>query len=223
MKKDFRFNIAVLSIILTILSLSSCSNAQETKLVYIETDTIKQSVKEKEVTITWTQELEGNILSEKISRDSVILGPDVPFVRDIYKISKTYQDPVFPYLNDFGSLDISTLKTSIKEKLDKFCNAFSGADHKGAESSFSSKFIFNYIFFKKDFDEGWKKYFEAELPEEKSFFTKWIYGEPFYGQDIIQIPVRFYSDCGTIDMTVFLKSDGNNEFYQITIDRWQKV
>ena len=74
-----------------------------------------------------------------------------------------------------------------------------------------------------DLEADWSKNFGKKLPEEGQLFTKWIYGEPFNGADIIQIPVRFYADCGTIDVTVFLNSTGNNEFYQITIDRWKKV
>ena len=79
------------------------------------------------------------------------------------------------------------------------------------------------MFFINDFEEGWKKNFSKNIPAPEKRFKKWIYGEPFNGAEIIQIPVRFFSDYGTIDMTVFLNANGNNEFYQITIDRWQKV
>ena len=64
---------------------------------------------------------------------------------------------------------------------------------------------------------------EEKLKEDEKLFSKWTLGEPFIGSEIIQIPVRFYADCGTIDVMMFLSSSGNNEFYQITIDRWQKV
>jgi hypothetical protein len=64
---------------------------------------------------------------------------------------------------------------------------------------------------------------ESESETEEGIFTKWLFGEPFIGSEIIQIPVRFYATCGIIDMTVFLNSSGNNEIYQITINRWKKV
>ena len=48
-------------------------------------------------------------------------------------------------------------------------------------------------------------------------------GQPFTGNDIMQIPVRFYCNYGTIDVTIYMNPNGNNEFYQITIDRWEKV
>ena len=223
MKKAFSSCIQIFSVIFLFLLFFSCSNAQESKLVYTENDTIKQSVKEIEQTITWTQELEGEVLTEVISRDSMKLGSDVPYGKELYKISKSNNNPVYPSFSDFGSLDISNLKISVKNKLDSFCEAFASEEHKGASASFSGKYLFNYVFFLKDFEEGWTKNFSEELPENTAYFNRWIYGQPFNGVDIIQIPVRFYADCGTIDITVFLNSSGNNEFYQITIDRWKKV
>jgi hypothetical protein len=122
----------------------------------------------------------------------------------------------------FGSLDTSNLKVSVKRKMNDFCTAFGSENHAGAEGYFSRKYIFNYVFFLQAFEDGWKNCFQNDKSKNPAF-TKWMFGEPFNGSDIIQIPVRFYADCGTIDMMVFLNSKGNNEIYQITIDRWQKV
>ena len=163
------------------------------------------------------------------------LGADVQFTRDIFKISKSNQQPVYPDLTDFGSLDTRSLRPAVKEKLNNFCKSFSQIEHSGADSYFSRKYIFNYVFFKNDLENGWKNNFGIEYPqkaaesdkieksEETALFTKWIIGEPFISSEIMQIPVRFYATCGIIDITVYLNSSGNNEFYQITIDRWKKV
>lgn len=222
MKKTFlAFNI-IFSLLSVILILTSCKNAQQTSVSVTENNTIKKTVKDKELEITWTQELENERLSQSIARDTVKLGTDVPYNKELFKISNN-QSPVYPSLTHFGSLDTSNMYISVKDKLNQFCEAFSTYDHAGAEEVFNRKYIFNYVFFVKDFEEGWNKYFNTEISEDSEYFTKWIFGEPFNGEDIIQIPVRFYADCGTIDVTVFLNSSGNNEFYQITIDRWQKV
>ena len=223
MKKALRSYIIIFSVITNLILLFSCSNSQESKLVYTESNTIKRSVKEKELEITWTQELEGERLSKKITRGSMELGPDVLYDKELFKIQTKQPAPVYPSISEFGSLDTSRLRTSVKNKLDDFCTAFFLVLHTGAASFFSSKYIFNYVFFMTDLEADWSKNFGKKLPEEGQLFTKWIYGEPFNGADIIQIPVRFYADCGTIDVTVFLNSTGNNEFYQITIDRWKKV
>ncbi len=221
MKKNIHFLI-ILSSIISMSFLFSCKNAQESSVVVTESNTIKKTVQDKELEITWTQELENERLSKSISRDGMELGPDVPYNKDLFKITGN-KFPIYPSLSDFGSLDTSTMYLSVKDKLNKFCEAFSTYEHSGAEEFFNRKYIFNYVFFTKDFEDGWTKYFDTEITEESEYFTKWIFGEPFNGEDIIQIPVRFYADCGTIDVTVFLNSSGNNEFYQITIDRWQKV
>ena len=222
LKKTFHFFIILSSVLSVMLILFSCKNAQESSAVVTENNTIKKAVQDKELEITWTQELENDRLSQVINRNSMQLGPDVPYNKDLYKIAGS-DTPVYPSIAGFGSLDTSNMYISVRDKLNQFCEAFCEPDHTGAEEVFSQKYIFNYVFFVKDFEDGWKKHFGTDEISEEGYFTKWIYGEPFNGSDIIQIPVRFYADCGTIDVTVFLNSRGNNEFYQITIDRWQKV
>ena len=223
LKKTVNFLKIFFSFSLFLIFINSCSNSQESKLVYTENNTIKQSVKGKEEEITWTQELEADRLTKIINRRALVLGADVPYNKEIYKITKPSQGMVFPAVSDFGSLDTSKLNPLIKEKLNNFCSLLIKEDYNSVENYFSRKYIFSYVFFKNDFEEGWKKNFSKETFKPSENIEKWIFGEPFIGSEIIQIPVRFYADCGTIDITVFLSSGGNNEFYQITIDRWQKV
>ena len=231
MKKSYRSHIYIFSLIL-IFSVTACKNSSETKLVYTEADTIKKSVKEREQDITWTLELESDRLTQRINRSSMEIGSDVPYNKELFKISNKKNQPIYPEFSDFGSLDTRNLRPAVKEKLNNFCSSLSSENHNGADSYFSRKYIFNYVFFVKDLEEGWKIIFEQEYPKPKAkenekpapgVFTKWTFGEPFIGSEIIQIPVRFYATCGIIDVTVFLNSSGNNEFYQITINRWKKV
>ena len=226
LNKNLRQYIYIISSAIILLSTAACKNTSETKLVYNDNDTIKQAVKEKEQSITWTQELEKERLSQTINRNSIELGLEVPYSKEIFKISKTNQEPVYPELDDFGSLDTRNIRPSIKDKMNNFCSCLSSENHSGADAYFSRKYIFNYVFFIKDLEEGWKNNFEENYPakiDTDGLFTKWTFGEPFIGSEIMQIPVRFYTTCGIIDVTVFLNSSGNNEFYQITINRWKKV
>ena len=226
MKKSICYKFLIFSLFIFSTALISCKNTSETKLVYTESDTIKKSVKEKEKDITWTQEIEPKRLTEKITRSSMKLGSDVAYTKDLFKISNTNKAPVYPELSDFGSLDTRNLKSSVKDKLNNFCKSLSTENHSGADSYFSRKYIFNYVFFVNELESEWKNNFGKEYPremkEESGIFTKWTFGEPFIGSEIMQIPVRFYATCGIIDMTVFLNSSGNNEIYQITINRWKK-
>ena len=233
LNKSINCSIFIFSTFL-MLSILSCKNTSDTKLVYTDNDTIKQSVIEREKGITWTQEIEKDRLTEQINRSSMELGSEVPYNKELFKISKNNRDSLYPEFSDFGSLDTRNLRPSIKEKINNFCNCLSSENHIGAENYFSRKYIFNYVFFIKDLEEGWKSNFGQSYPQNENdinekdnksidIFTKWTFGEPFIGSEIMQIPVRFYSTCGIIDVTVFLNSSGNNEFYQITINRWKKV
>ena len=231
MKKSLYYKFLIFSLFIFSTALISCKNTSETKLVYTESDTIKKSVKEKEKDITWTQEIEPKRLTEKITRSSMKLGSDVAYTKDLFKISNTNKAPVYPELSDFGSLDTRNLKSSVKDKLNNFCKSLSTENHSGADSYFSRKYIFNYVFFVNELESEWKNNFGKEYPremkeektEESGIFTKWTFGEPFIGSEIMQIRVRFYATYGIIDITVYLNSSGNNEIYQITIDRWKKV
>ena len=239
MKKKICKTIINFSLCIFSILMFSCNNTSETKLVYTESETIKRSVEEREKETTWTHEIEADRLSERITRSSMKLGSDVSYTKDLFKISKTRQEPVYPEFSDFGSLDTRNLRPAIKEKLNNFCKSISAINHSGADAFFSKKYIFNYVFFINDLEKNWKLYFEKDYPAEKAtdttsadteissdentIFTKWTFGQPFVGAEIMQIPVRFYASCGIIDVTVFLNSSGNNEIYQITIDRWKKV
>jgi len=234
--KSIKSSIFIFSTFL-MLSILSCKNTSDAKLVYTDNDTIKQSVIEREKGITWTQEIEKDRLTERINRSSMELGSEVPYNKELFKISKNNRDSLYPEFSDFGSLDIRNLRPSLKEKLNNFCKSLSSENHNNAASYFSKKYIFNYVFFVQDLEEGWKNNFDQNYPKPEkekkikdneeapafNIFSKWTFGEPFIGSEIMQIPVRFYSTCGIIDVTVFLNSSGNNEFYQITINRWKKV
>ena len=223
MKNKYCAALMIFTSIILLTVFVSCKNTSESKLVYTESNTIKKAVKEKEKNITWTQELEAERLSKRITRSSMELGSDVVFSKELFKIQKKGQKLLYPDFTDFGSLDTSNLSSPLKTKLNDFCKSLSSENHAGADSYFSRKYIFNYVFFIKDLEEGWKKNFGKAYSEKDELFTKWIFGQPFIGSEIIQIPVRFYSDHGIIDITVFLNAGTNNEFYQITIDRWKKV
>ncbi len=237
LKKKFIAHILIFSSLLFPAALISCKNTSETKLAYTENNTIKNSIKEKEQNITWTQELEEERLTERITRSSMTLGPDVPYSKELFKINRKNQNAVYPELADFGSLDTRNIKKSVKEKINAFCTSLANPEHSGADSYFSRKYLFNYVFFIKDLEEGWKTRLGKEYPREnvsegktddkekeaEAIFSKWTFGQAFVGAEIMQIPVRFYASCGIIDVTIFLNSSGNNEIYQISIDRWKKI
>ena len=72
--------------------------------------------------------------------------------------------PVYPEMENFGSLDIRNLKQSLKETVDNFSKSLSSNIYSGPETFFDEKYRFNYIFFKNDFISQWKKYFNQDFP-----------------------------------------------------------
>lgn len=207
---------------LTAVLLLSCKNSTESKIIDSESETLKDQVKNKEQSITWTLEMEPERLSKKFT-----------YSKEYFRLSKSLQKPVYPELEDFGSLKTVNINPNVKEKVNNFCTGLSESNEGTVISQFSSRYIFNYVFFSQDFKNGWKKNFGVDLPEppekteeseeKEQLFSKWLLGEPFTGSNIIQIPVRFFCNYGTFDVTIYMNPNGNNEFYQITIDRWVKV
>lgn len=203
----------------------ACKNNTDSKLSYSEENTIKQSIKEKESNITWSIELESNRLLDRVNLKNNNLSDDVEFNMEVMKVLPGFQESIYPEFDKFGSLNTSKLKFSVKEKINDFCKTLSDGKINSLDSYFASNYIFNYVFFKKDLLDLLKDNFNFVFSEEESviIFDKWILGEPFMGEKLLQIPVRFYCNQGFIDVTLYLNSELQNSIYQITLDRWEKV
>ena len=126
MKKTWYSAFFILSSMLISANFFSCkNNTTETKLVYTENNTIKQAVKNKEQEITWTIEIAPERLQQDFSRASANISPEILFNVDLIKVRSNDKAPVFPELDDFGSLDLSKLKPEAKERIIKVCEALS--------------------------------------------------------------------------------------------------
>lgn len=218
-----------------------CSNSQNVKLSYTDSETVKDYVKNREVDVTWTKEIEGTRLTENISMFEQFNNIE-NINPDCFKILPEYKNPVFPSIENFGSLNITNLPENLKKNLNDFCKAISENIYSGPEKFIENKYIFNYVFFKNEIIDGWNIFFEEEFPvkpedfEEKQaekseeevkkelpppVFSKWYLGEPFIGEELIEIPVRFFSKKGNIDVTIFMNTTNENSIYQIVINRWE--
>lgn len=291
----------VIFIIINCFCIFSCKNASESKLAYDSYDSVKNQIKNREQEISWTKEIEGERLTTAVSVDEKLSKQNISINPDLVKIIKDYNQPVYPYLSDFGSLDTREINKTLQESLDNFCKSLSKNPYSGLDSFFDNSYIFNYVFFKNDFISGWKSSFNEDFPytekqltkiaeknakieaakkrveeaenakvaekteadsapevetqsessksntentsektpeividkatrklaekniEEVNIFSGWIFGQPFVGDEIIQVPVRFYCQNGTIDVTLYVNRNKSNSIYQITIDRWGRV
>lgn len=246
--------------------LVGCSNSNETKLSYTDVDTIKEIVKEREVDVIWTKEVEGERLNKDISsKTEKKIADDVPFTPATLKILPSYKESVFPSIKTFGSLNSSSLDNEKRTFINDFCKSISDNIFSGPDGFFKSSYIFNYVFFSNELVEKWPLMFEDDFPftkeemekavaaekekqqaleDEKNgikkpdsknnkkseeeikipdpIFTNWILGEPFIGDDLLQIPVRFFTKNGSVDVTMYMNPKSENSVYQVTIDRWGK-
>ena len=209
MNKKFFYKSFLISSALISLVFLSCKNSSEPKIVYEESETIKSQVKNREQNTSWSIDIDPERLIKPVPRNGKKVSSDIPYTKEVLKISADLQSKVFPEFDDFGSLNTTELSPSIKEKVQGFCEKLSN-NSSDASKYFGSKYLFSYVFFKND------------LPQEIKI-NDWIFGEPFLGKDIMQVPVRFFCNSAVFDVTIYMNSKGNNEFYQITIDRWETV
>lgn len=220
-----------------------CSNNQVNLITYDEENTLKINIKEKGDNIIWTREIEGNILTDNIKKNDLILNNTLsPTIMGI--ISNQY-DAVYPVFDDFGSLDTRNLDNDVRTFINDFCSSISNNLYSMNESYFNKEYIFTYVFFVKELEQNWKKYFSIDFPVSKpekndivsklenseneadkenvNLFTSWIFGEPFNGDDYIQIPVRFFTKKGSVDVILFITNDSQLKIFNLEIKKWEVV
>ena len=235
---------SLLSILFTsilVLTFISCSNVADVEVVTEAPSTLKSVVLDKEFDVTWTNELEGERLSENIYSDSEHISDYYYLSPENVIVSHKDEEPIYPELIGFGSLDTRNIPSSIKYIITSFCDSLTKDLSHGAEQYFDSNYYFNYVFFKSDLISRWKSIFNEEYPlseklkedennvseasndekeveEEKKddfiLFNKYILGKPFVADNIIQQPVRFYRNKKKLDLLIYINID-NNKIFQI--------
>lgn len=263
MKKQFFF---LASFFLTLLfCFTSCKVASKAELSYTNVETIKNEIAEIDKVLSWNKELEPQRLGTEEDWFNDSVSQQIEKNVELLKITNS-NAAVYPEFEDFGNLDDSLVNADLYQKIEKLLVSISNNIYNGPETFFDSNYLYNYVFFREDLKEGWKKYFHKDFPhivdykEEKDLqkenaktdaessneinseeseakkteekkpviqkeklFSKWILGEPFFNEEIIQIPVRLYCKYGTIDVTLYLNRQKSNAVNLITIDRWKKI
>ena len=111
--------------LLIILTSFSCKNSTIPKLEYSNQETIKEEVKDLETQTSWTNEIEKEILENPLITDPKFLIANTNPTPDLLKLNKNNNMPVYPEMENFGSLDIRNLKQSLKETVDNFSKSLS--------------------------------------------------------------------------------------------------
>ena len=247
---------------------TSCKVASKTELSYTNVETIKNEIAEIDKTLSWNKELEPQRLTSKSDLFSGSVNSQIEKNAELFKIINK-NVAVYPEFEGFGSLNDSSVNADLYQTIEKLFLSISNNIYNGPETYFDSNYLYNYVFFREDLKEGWKKYFQKEFPhivdykeqedlqkdnteinnnnsdkntgegeserqteqqaenkvvnQKEKLFSKWLIGEPFFSEEIIQIPVRLYCKYGTIDVTLYLNRQKSNAINLITIDRWKKI
>ncbi len=217
MKVFFR----ILLLILISSFIASCSAGHGNDRIFSDTNTIKELASEREKELLWTRELESVrlLLDTKKNasvQDNIILEPVV--MLGAHNSSAV----IYPVLDGFGSLDTSSVSKELKTSLDKACTSIS--KWKVSELNVNSKNAYTAVLFKYDIENEWKNNFKASFPaveDGAELFSTWLYGNPFAEDDCIQIPVRFFSRYGTVDVLLFFDAS-NYHINEIQIQKWER-
>ena len=180
-----------------LIFLFSCSNPQATGIKTSE-NTLRNELSAKSQNTVWTKDIEGERLNEKLNQfiniaDKSLMSPQL--VQSI----KGVNAPVYPQIKELASLDTSYMNSILLNTIKDFCNALKNGTE-NLSAFFDSEYFFNYVFFKNDLNEVW----QTELKNDEKLFDRFVICSAFEGDELIQVPVRFYKGKEYIDLSIFL-------------------
>lgn len=177
------------------IMLNSCNNANQNQ-IQIDEHNLKQIVDKKNENISWTQELEKSRLSQRIDKldyinSSLQLTPNtmVAFESSLSRL------PVYPSLDNFGSLDISDIDENALYVVNQFCSKIN--DKESCQNLMNKNSIFALTLFLYD---------TSEINFNFSNYT-WLIGQPFISENNLSIPVRFKNETNTLDIKLYLTEE----------------
>lgn len=191
----------------------SCSNPQsDIKDVSEDYDnTLKTYLDLESKKITWTEEIEPNVISEKKKKDSSLFGNSRYSIPEVASALKPLEeDLIYPGIEGMGLLDISAIDDSLKKLINDFCSELIIYSDNSKErkntvlyNSFEPEYNYILTIFLYDMEN---------LP----VLNKYLIFAPYQDDKYNKIPVRLYSLEGYIDMELFAVETGQGwRFEQI--------
>lgn len=176
----------------------ACSNSPDSKLVLIEDDTLKSILTNKELNVTWTNELEADLLLKNINEFDFLAQGVYPTL-NLQRAKGDLKEPVYPELDNFASLDFRNVPLSLRNFITDFGTGLCSEDSLAAEKYFDSSYIFTYVFFRKDMEDFSIKKFD-----------RYVAGKPFFLDETIRVPFRFYYEKRFKDVFVCIKNNSSD-------------
>lgn len=160
-KKVYSFVFLAFSLI---LSLVSCSNADQSSVLVDETPTLRYTATSLRESTIWTEEVEVDRLTSNISAvpgisSHINLSPLIVLACDA-----SYSSKIFPVLSGFGSLDTSLIPSALREMLVSFSDSI--AKGKDADSFMSKESLYSLSLFYIDFNKIFNDCFELDKKKE---------------------------------------------------------
>ena len=228
----------VVTIILSLFL--SCAGNQNGEIVYYNEDTLRAITEQKEKELLWTRELETVRLLKDISKNEGTVSSMRLSCQAMSLVSfQDFYKPLYPLLPGFSSLDTSSMMPELRDFLTAFCDSLT--NWKLKEDAFENEYIFSLALFKYDVENQWENFFNIPFPqpeeeltaedktdsekkddkkmEEQKLFSRYLFGEPFFDEETIEIPVRFYAAKGSLDIQLFVSKE-KMKLNQIQIQKW---
>lgn len=192
-------NVISFLMILSLFILSGCKDPSKQASLFHYEDNLKHIASEKSEETAWTQEIEKNRLSQKISsidyvNSSLRLTPRTMIAFE----SGMNRNAVYPELDGFGSLDISDIDPLAMELVENFCTAYTKDEE--CEKFMYKDSIFSLVLFMHD-----SKQFTGNKKE-----LRWLVGKAYVLDNVFEIPVRFSDGKRQMKVNFFLKDDTVN-------------
>lgn len=207
MKNIFSKSLFFLALAIVLFSCSNNSGAQYS--LNIE-DSLKDISEQKEIDMTWTKELESVRLVRDVSKYPSVAA-NVKISPEVMAVSVTDNSPVYPFLDGFGSLDVTLISSDLYLFLNNFCDKIK--EWQFDESLMEDSAIPSMLLFKYDIEQLWQT--------DERHLSDTIYGEPFFDADQIMVPVRLSNEKIYIDFNLYIKQDGDFKLNQIELNNFE--
>ena len=205
--KSLRFVILKFSFAVCFLTIFACSDLQQGKRGEDDAQTLRAVAQAMAESVPWTDELESDRLTATASvADGIDRHVSLSPLSFLAGSAARHTPPVYPFLDDFGSLDTTLIVPDVKTVLDGFCGAVCRAEN--ADSFMARGCLYQLALFYRDGDLALPEMSpDAETDEKKpafSFFDTYFYGQPYVTGETYEIPVRFVGKKRSMDVLVFL-------------------
>lgn len=210
--KSLRSVTLTVSFAVCVLAISACSDLQQGKRSEDDAQTLRALAQTMAEAVPWTDELESDRLTATVSvADGVDRHVSLSPLSFLAGSAARHTPPVYPFLEDFGSLDTTLIVPDVKTVLDGFCGAVCRAEN--ADSFMARGCLYQLALFYRDGDLALPETSpDAESDEKKpafSFFDTYFYGQPYVTGETYEVPVRFVGKKRSMDVLVFLLKEAD--------------